>query len=38
MTARPLTIAFTQAANSLHLTLPRKRLGSYAWVFRIDTE
>jgi alpha-L-fucosidase len=36
--SKPLTIAFTQAADGLHLTLPRERPGSYAWVFRIDTE
>jgi alpha-L-fucosidase len=35
---KPLTIAFTQAADGLHLTLPPKRPGSYAWVYRIDTE
>ncbi len=36
--SKPLPIAFRQAADGLHLTLPHTRPGRYAWVFRIDTE
>jgi alpha-L-fucosidase len=35
---KPLPIAFTQAQDGLHLRLPARRPGTYAWVYRIETE
>jgi alpha-L-fucosidase len=31
-------IPFTQSAEGLHLLLPKKQPGEYAWVYRIELE
>ena len=31
-------VSFTQDAQGLHLRVPARRTGAYAWVYRIETD